>query len=320
MRENAKLGADGIKFSGGPKDVMIAAAKENKRLGLRSTIHAQQTNVGRWNILDSARAGMDGMEHWYGLPESMFDDRTVQNYPLDYNYQNEQDRFGYAGELWRQAAVRGSKKWNDTLDELLSYDFTLSPTFRAYLVNRDVMAARRSDWHEQYTMPKLWDFYAPSRVNHGSYWHSWGTEQEVAWRQNFRIWMDFINEYKNRGGRVTIGTDSGYLYNLYGFGYISEMELMREAGFHPLEVIKAATMNGAEALGMDQDIGSVDIGKLADFVIDRLTPPPRPPWTWLACLPVKPRTPPRIPCNDSVRSQRGCAASRSGSNAGCEPY
>src|SRR5690606_10838561 len=62
-------------------------------------------------------------------------------------------------------------------------------------------------------------------------------------------------------------TDAGFIYALYGFAYPREMELLREAGFHPLEVIKAATLNGAESLGMDKEIGSVEIGKLADFVI-----------------------------------------------------
>jgi len=79
--------------------------------------------------------------------------------------------------------------------------------------------------------------------------------------------MTFINEYKNRGGRVTAGSDSGFIYQLYGFAYIRELELLREAGFHPMEVIRAATLNGAEALGWDDKIGSVQIGKLADFVI-----------------------------------------------------
>tara|TARA_B100001142_G_C13871023_1_gene476045 strand:+ start:79 stop:531 length:453 start_codon:yes stop_codon:yes gene_type:complete len=79
--------------------------------------------------------------------------------------------------------------------------------------------------------------------------------------------MTFINEYKNRGGRVTTGSDSGFIYQLYGFAYIRELELLREAGFHPLEIIKAATLNGAEALGADNMIGSVEVGKFADFVI-----------------------------------------------------
>ena len=79
--------------------------------------------------------------------------------------------------------------------------------------------------------------------------------------------MTFVNEYKNRGGRVTAGSDSGFIYKLYGFGYIRELELLREAGFHPLEVIRSATLYGAEALGMDDEIGSIEVGKKADLIL-----------------------------------------------------
>ena len=79
--------------------------------------------------------------------------------------------------------------------------------------------------------------------------------------------MTFINEYKNRGGRVTTGSDSGFIFQVYGFAYIRELELLREAGFHPLEVIRSATLYGAQALGMEKEMGSVEVGKLADFVI-----------------------------------------------------
>lgn len=267
VRANAKKGADGIKFGGGLPEVMTAALDENKKLGLRSKTHHAQLYVGRWNVLNSARAGLTSMEHWYGLPEALFTDRTVQDYSLDYNYQNEQDRFGEAGQLWAQAAQPYSDKWNAVMDELISLDFSISPTMVIYEANRDLQRARRAEWHEEYTLPSLWEFYAPSRQSHGSYWHYWGTEQEMDWKENYRLWMTFLNEYKNRGGRVTVGTDAGFIYQLYGFAYPREMELLREAGFHPLEVIKAATLNGAEALGLEDEIGTIKVGKLADFVI-----------------------------------------------------
>lgn len=267
VRANAKKGADGVKFFGAEPEIMAAALDENKKLGLGSACHHAQLSVARWNVLHSARAGLTSMEHWYGLPEALFEDKTVQHYPLDYNYQNEQHRFENAGKLWAQAAEPGSEHWNKVMDELIGLDFTLDPTFNIYEASRDLQRARRAEWHEEYTLPSLWDFYQPSKISHGSYWHDWGTEQEVAWKENFRLWMTFINEYKNRGGRVTTGSDSGFIFQLYGFAYIRELELLREAGFHPLEVIRSATLNGAQALGLDSKIGSVAIGKLADFVV-----------------------------------------------------
>ncbi len=267
VRRNAERGADGIKFFGAPPEIMSAALDENKKLGLRSACHHAQMDVARWNVLHSARAGLTSMEHWYGLPEALFVDRTVQHYPLDYNYNNEQDRFGEAGRLWKQAAPPYSDHWNRVMEELLALNFTIDPTFNIYEASRDLMRARRAEWHEEYTMPSLWRFYQPSKVSHGSYWHFWGTEEEVSWKENYRLWMTFINEYKNRGGRVTAGSDSGFIFQLYGFAYIRELELLREAGFHPLEVIRSATLNGAEALGMADQIGTIQVGKLADMVI-----------------------------------------------------
>jgi hypothetical protein len=267
VQENAKRGADGIKFFGAAPEIMDAALRENKRLGLRSACHHAQMDVARWNVLKSARAGLTSMEHWYGLPEALFTDRTIQDYPLDYNYQNEQHRFENAGKLWKQAAAPYSEHWNKVMNELLSLDFTLDPTFNIYEASRDLHRARRAEWHEDYTHPKLWAFFQPNRRAHGSYWFNWGTEQEVQWRENYRLWMTFVNEYKNRGGRVTTGSDSGFIFQLYGFAYIRELELLREAGFHPLEVIRSATLYGAQALGVDKDLGSVEVGKLADFVI-----------------------------------------------------
>lgn len=266
-RKNAEKGADGIKFFGARPDIMEAAIKENKKLGLRSACHHAQMDVAWLNVLNTARMGLTSMEHWYGLPEAMFTDRTIQNYPLDYNYQNEQHRFGEAGKLWEQAAPPYSEKWNAVMNELIDLDFTIDPTFNIYEANRDFMRARRAEWHEEYTLPSLWKFFKPSRKSHGSHWHYWGTEEEVAWKKNYKLWMTFVNEYKNRGGRVTTGSDSGFIYQLYGFAYIRELELLREAGFHPLEVIMAATLKGAEALGQEDKIGSIEVGKLADMII-----------------------------------------------------
>jgi imidazolonepropionase-like amidohydrolase len=263
----AAQGGDGIKFFGLRPDIMEAALDEARERGLRTTAHHAQMNVAWQNALQSARMGLSSMEHWYGLPEAMLEGSTVQSFRPDYNYMDEQHRFEEAGKLWNEAAKPFSDRWNAVMDEMISLDFTLVPTFNIYDANRDLMRARRAEWHEEYTLPSLWEFFQPNRAAHGSYWFNWGTEQENLWRENYRLWMTFVNEYKNRGGRVAAGSDSGFIFQIYGFGFIRELEMLREAGFHPLEVIRAATLKGAEALGVQHEIGSVEPGKLADLVL-----------------------------------------------------
>jgi imidazolonepropionase-like amidohydrolase len=267
VKSIANKGAKGIKFFGAPPEIMKAALSEAKKHQLGSMMHHAQLDVTNMNVIDSARLGLTTMEHWYGLPEALFEHQHIQNYSPDYNYNNEQDRFGEAGRLWLQAAEKGSDKWLAVRDELLALDFTLDPTFTIYEASRDLMRDMNADWHEEYTLPTLWDFFQPNRYAHGSYWFDWTTDDEIAWKKNYQQWMSFVNDYKNNGGRVTTGSDSGYIFKIYGFSYIRELELLREAGFNALEVIQSATINGAEALGMSKDIGSIRVGKKADLVI-----------------------------------------------------
>jgi imidazolonepropionase-like amidohydrolase len=272
VKDIARQGAAGIKFFGATPDVMTAALSEARERGLGSMMHHAQLNVAHWNVLDSARAGLGSMEHWYGLPEALFEDRSIQDYPADYNYSDEQHRFGEAGRLWAQAAEPGSEKWNAVRDELIALDFTLDPTLTIYEASRDLMREMNADWQHDYAHPSLWNFFQPSRKAHGSYWFDWTTADEIAWKENYRKWMAFVNDYKNHGGRVTTGSDAGYIWKLYGFGYVRELELLQEAGFHPLEVVRAATLHGAEVLGLDGEIGSVRPGKLADLVVTQHNP------------------------------------------------
>ena len=133
------------------------------------------------------------------------------------------------------------------------------------------MRFRAAEWHDKFTLPSLMEFYTPDRNNHGAYWYDWTTEDEVAFRNFYQVWFKLMNDYKKMGGRVTTGSDSGFIYQTYGFGYINEFELLQEAGFHPLEVIQSATMNGAATLydpmHKTPEIGVVREGMLADMVI-----------------------------------------------------
>jgi imidazolonepropionase len=267
LRRVKQRGADGIKFFGAPPAIMQAALDECRKLGLRSGCHHAQMAVTRMNALTSARWGLTSAEHYYGLPEALFEDRVVQAYPTDYDYNDEYFRFAYAGQTFAQGAEPGSAKWREVMDAFLALDFTFVPTFGIYDANRDLMRARQADWQHDYAWKSLWQYFQPQRGGHGSYWVRWTTTNEIEWKQNYRIWMQFINEYKNRGGRVCAGSDSGFIYQIFGFGFIRELELLQEAGFHPLEVLRAATVQGAGLLGIDEETGSVEVGKCADLLV-----------------------------------------------------
>jgi len=263
----ADAGADGIKFLGVPPAILQAALARAAERGLETACHHAQLAVARTDVVDTSGWGLTSMEHWYGLPEALFTDRTVQEYPVDYNYNDESHRFGEAGRLWAQAAERGSAKWEEVLSTLRQRDFTLVPTLTIYEASRDLMRERRAEWHDDYTLPSLERWFAPSREAHGAYWFDWTTADEIAWKRNYQKWMAFLDDYKDRGGRVAAGEDAGFIYKLFGFAYVRELELLQEAGFHPLEVVRSATLAGAELLGLADEIGSLEAGKRADLVI-----------------------------------------------------
>ncbi|MBP8275750.1 MAG: amidohydrolase family protein [Propionivibrio sp.] len=265
-------GADGVKFFGAPPQLMREALAACRDLSLRTGCHHAQTSVARMNALTTAEWGLTSAEHFYGLQEALYDSRTVQNYPVGYEFGDEYLRFSTAGQGFAQAAAPGSAKWRETMDRFLELGFTFVPTFNVYDANRDLMRARRADWNDEYMWKGYRDLFTPYRGGHGSYFYRWSTTNELEWKQNYRVWMQFLYEYKNRGGRVCAGSDSGFIYSLFGFGFVRELEMLQEAGFNALEVIKAATIDGAALLGLDEDRGSIEVGKRADLLVHDFNP------------------------------------------------
>ena len=270
VRWASRQGVDGLKLGSFRPSIMSALLDEAHKLNMGSTAHLAQTGVAQMNAIDAARLGLGSMTHFYGLFESMYENYDIQPFPVNMNYQNEQHRFGQVARQWNLVKPSG-EKWQKLMDEFLAIDFYINPTMTIYSASRDVMRACNADWHAIYTLPSMMEYYQPSREAHGSYWFDWTTDDEIAWKNFYRVWMQFLNEYKNRGGKVTVGSDAGFIYQLYGFGTILELELLQEAGFHPLEVIRAATMHSAmeifKPLGKQIEYGVIREGLLADMFI-----------------------------------------------------
>jgi imidazolonepropionase-like amidohydrolase len=265
---------DGIKFFNLAKetpDIETAAIDEAHKHGMGTVAHLSQPGVARFNARQAGEAGLDTVTHFYGHFESLLKNGTIQKFRPDYNYLNEQDRFGSVAEIVDQAYGPGTDQWRAYLEEQKKNGVNFDPTFNIYAASRDLMRARNADWHAKYTTPELWDYFQSTRDNHGSYFYDWTTDNELQWKRFYTAFMTLIRDYANIGGHVTVGTDSGFIWKTYGFAYIEELELFREAGFTPLETIRAATSNGAETLWKPRHeappVGQIRAGMLADLVI-----------------------------------------------------
>jgi len=255
-----KIGVDGIKIGGIQRDLMEPMMDEAKKLGLRVAHHVGVEETNAW---DDVKFGTTSIEHWYGIPDAAIPNLR-QNFPSDYNYSDETDRFRWAGRLWREA---DPKILDSLFDAMVKAKVAWVPTMDIYEASRDLQRAQTQPWFQDYLHPALANYFKPDPANHGSYFIGWSSTDEVYWKENYRIWMDALRKFERKGGLIGCGDDAGFIYELYGFALVREMELHAEAGFHPLKVIEHCTGNNAKILGEESRLGRVRVGWMADLIV-----------------------------------------------------
>ncbi len=141
----------------------------------------------------------------------------------------------------------------------------LTPTltvFQAGYFRRDRRAVDRMDEQKKYYSAAAW----------GEIEKGFSTPPKKPWEteKSFRRELQFVARAARAGCLLGTGTDLVIPSMLPGFSLWREMELFAEAGLSPMEILKAATINGAYGVGRSDLLGSVEAGKLADFVaLDR---------------------------------------------------
>ncbi|MFC1795092.1 amidohydrolase family protein [Planctomycetota bacterium] len=85
--------------------------------------------------------------------------------------------------------------------------------------------------------------------------------------ESFEITKQNLKFLSDKGVRISLGTDTLCSMPRPGLNTIQEMEFMAEAGLTPEKVIRAATRNAAEHLGLLEDLGTIEPGKIADLII-----------------------------------------------------
>ncbi len=100
----------------------------------------------------------------------------------------------------------------------------------------------------------------------------WTPADFDAARQAWPKVLAFTKYLYDSGVILTAGTDAGNPFTVPGISFHRELELLVAAGIPPLDVLRIATMNGARSLGIEGEVGSIAVGKLADLVLVRGDP------------------------------------------------
>ncbi|MDH5235302.1 MAG: amidohydrolase family protein, partial [Gemmatimonadota bacterium] len=250
---------DCVKVSKSPgqyPDVMAAIADESNKLGMFTMVDLK---VSETNGAIASDVGVKSIEHWYGIPDAAL--LGSQEFPTDYNYWDELDRFRNAGLLWAQAE-RHPERLEAVIDKLIKNGTNWDPTLAVYEDNRDVWRAVGLPIKQTLMHPSEIEA-GPDTSVHGAFKREWKTSDEINWKHNFQIWMQYVKMYHERGGQLTAGSDEG---GIGGIALIRELELMQETGIHPLDVIKVATTNAYQVLGLENMCG-IRVGCRADIAV-----------------------------------------------------
>jgi imidazolonepropionase-like amidohydrolase len=80
--------------------------------------------------------------------------------------------------------------------------------------------------------------------------------------------VEFLRKYSEAGGKVLAATDTGCCTQIVpGLSLHYEMQMLTDMGITPMRAIQGATLWAAEVIGQQKDLGSIEPGKLADFVV-----------------------------------------------------
>jgi len=241
------------RFSG---DLFSALARAAGRAGLRVISHS-------WNVSESVRWGIGGVEHMEGIALATLTSPrakdAVARMHLEAGHKNS------ALYQWMEPA-----EFDRVIRELVTRNVFVNPTLA---FEWKALTPRRRE-HEQEDQGLLANpalGYVPRDdrlVILGQYrWADDRAAEEIRqFQDGYRKVQQFLARFVQAGGRIYAGTDSSAA-TTPGLSLHHEMQLLVDAGLTPMQAIMAATVHGAELLGLEGRLGTVEKGKMADLVV-----------------------------------------------------
>src|SRR3989475_5541706 len=207
--------------------IVKAAGRSAHAAGARLAVHATELVVAKASL----RAGADFLVH------------SVEDATVD--------------EEFLTLAKRNRALYCPTLFVTLGYRYALSNTWQPTeaqrrLADPQILAAMND-------LRKIPKETLPERLAKAMNQPAPPEPSAIALQNLRKVW--------DAGIPVVMGTDAGNIGTLHGPSVFREMEIMTQAGLAPLQVLRSATSNGAKAMGLEREIGTLAAGKLADLVI-----------------------------------------------------
>jgi imidazolonepropionase-like amidohydrolase len=230
------------------REALGAAIEEAHKRGLKFTGHLCSVS-----FREAVALGIDALEHGFFTNSDYAPDKEPDRCPR-----------GMSGSLL-QVDMDGPEV-RQTIREMVENDVALTSTLAVYELffpDRPPLEQRTLDA----LAPEARAEYMQSREQISR------AAAESSMPEMFRRAQRFERMFVAAGGLLGAGVDpTGNGGALPGYGDQRNYELLIEAGFSPVEAIRILTLNGTKILGVDDSLGSIEQGKVADLVVIRGNP------------------------------------------------
>ena len=270
VRQYHRLGADFIKiYDEIHPDVFLAIVDEAAQLEIPVVGHVPL----RVDLEVASDAGMQGIEHLSGVDLALSPDRIEIRDTYVSNTEAITDPAAFTAEATQHYMEMGRSAHR-------SFDAELAPALYERLkmngtwqtptltVLRNVSQVREmgelvSD-RMSYLPPMfrfMWDPAGDPRF------HGFDDEDWQSLEDSYHRASSIVGDMNRAGVRIIAGTDVLNPYCIPGFSLHDELELLVEAGLTPMQALQAATRNAAEFSGLQDSLGTIEVGKIADLVL-----------------------------------------------------
>jgi imidazolonepropionase-like amidohydrolase len=230
------------------REALGAAIQEAHKRGLKFTGHLCSVS-----FREAVALGIDNLEHGLFTNSDYVPNRAPDHCPGDMR------------DSLLKVAIDGPEV-QQTIRDMVTHKVAMSSTLAVYELSYPdrppledrVLAALAPEAREEYLSTRK---------------ETSARAAQSSMPELFRRAQAFERAFVKAGGLLGAGVDpTGMGGALPGFGDQRNYELLIEAGFSPIEAIQIMTLNGAKILGVDDRLGSIAAGKLADLLVIRGNP------------------------------------------------